>query len=77
MTGYRGQIQGPPHDKYLTSMRRTCVFGGKDEFVTRGTPRDVGFGGVVPRAVDLPGLVVVKQVGQQALDKKYALLGDL
>ena len=48
----------------------TCIFGGKDEFVARGAPRNVGFGCVVPGAVDLPGLVVIKQVGQQILNKK-------
>ena len=55
-------------------MKCTCVFGGKDEFVARGAPRNVGFGGVVPRAVDLPGLVVVKQVGQQALGRKICII---
>ena len=54
---YRGHIN-------TNICRCTCVFGGEDEFVARGAPRNVGFGGVVPRAVDLPGLVVVKQVGQ-------------
>ena len=65
---YRGQVQGPRWCKYLSL--RTCVFGGKDEFVARGAPRNVGFGCVVPGAVDLPGLVVIKQVGQQILNKK-------
>ena len=64
-------------NKYLSSVKCTCVFGGKDEFVARGAPRNVGFGGVVPCAVDLPGLVVVKQVGQQALDRKICIIRRL
>lgn len=52
----------------------TCVFGGKDEFVARGASRNFGFGCVVPGTIDLPGLVVIKQVGQQVLSETNCII---